>query len=258
MTKQEEDEIILQFFFYAWETYDLMPAITNCHQYVTLDTSDDQIIFIRKVTESLPENPKIAHFYTCSDWLLYKSEIVKSRLAHFFGKSKKLHGRDCEVKRIDAHLASEFLSRNHLHGPLTGKYKYGLFHKKIGLVGVATFAQARNFKKEDQTIVSSEMLALSLALGYSVVGGFQKLLQAHIRDRRPDEIMTYSDLDLGKHNIYRYIGFQSKGITEPKCFTVDEKGNRTYSKKYSEPNSPHTGFEYRNQGFEKWVLTIES
>lgn len=258
MTKQEEDDIILQFFFYAREFHHIIPGITDCHQYVILHTSDDREIFIRRITEQLPENPLKAHFYTCSDWLLYKGEFVKSRLAHFFGKSKKLHGRDCEAKRIDAQIASEFLSKNHLHGPLTGKYKYGLFHKKLGLVGVATFAQARNFSQDTKRIVSSEMLALSFLLGHSVTGGFHKLLQAHIRDRHPNEIMTYSDLDLGRHNIYKKSNFISRGITEPKHFTIDAKGNRIYSNKSSEENTQRIGFEYRNQGFEKWVLLVKS
>jgi len=257
MTKQEEEDIIMRFSSYAREVYDIVPEIRNSPQYVTQNTSDDRVIFIRKITEPLSENPHTAHFYTCSDWLFFKWNIVASRLQHFLGKSKKLHGRDCEVKRIDANTASAFLEETHLHGPLTGKYKYGLYHKKIGLVGVATFAQARNFKKEDRTIVSSEMLALSFALGYSVVGGFKKLLQAHIRDRRPDEIMTYSDLDLGRVNIYRRSGFESRGTTEPKLFSHDDEGNRVFSNKKVSPNALISSGKFQNQGFEKWVLPIQ-
>lgn len=256
MTKQEESGIIVKFLTFAQQAHGLLPGITDCHQYVTLRSSDNRVILIRKITEPLPENPGTADFYTCSDWLLHKSEIVKSRLAHFFGKSKKLHGRDCEVKRIDAHTAAAFLKKTHLYGPLTGKYKYGLFHKKLGLVGVATFAQARNFKKADRTIVSSEMLALSFALGYSVVGGFQKLLQAHIRDRKPDEIMTYSDLDLGRINIYSSSGFESKGQSSPAAFTLDSDGNRIFQRKNVSDKSHSVKEVYRNSGYEKWVLPI--
>jgi hypothetical protein len=258
MTKQEEEDIIMRFFFYAREAYDIMPGIRDCAQYLTLNTSVDRVIFIRKITEPIPENTPKAHFYTCTDWLFYKWNIVASRLQHFLGKSKKLHGRDCEVKRIDANTASAFLEETHLHGPLTGKYKYGLYHKKIGLVGVATFAQARNFKKEDRTIVSSEMLALSFALGYSVVGGFKKLLQAHIRDRRPDEIMTYSDLDLGKFNIYMRTEFESRGTGKPRIFSHDESGNRIYSIQNTSNQALSFNKGYQNQGFEKWVLSIRS
>jgi hypothetical protein len=256
MTKQEEDDIILRFISYTRETFEIKPGITDRNQYVTLNTSDGRGIFIRKITEPLPENPHTAHFYICSDWLFYKWNIVASRLQHFLGKSKKLHGRDCEVKRIDANTAANFLEQTHLHGPLTGKYKYGLFHKKMGLVGVATFAQARNFKKEERTIVSSEMLALSFALGYSVVGGFQKLLQAHIRDRKPDEIMTYSDLDLGRINIYSSSGFESKGQSSPAAFTLAADGNRIFLRKNDSYKSLNAIELYLNSGFEKWVLPI--
>jgi hypothetical protein len=257
MTKQEEEDIIMRFSSYAREVYDIVPEIRNSPQYVTQNTSDDRVIFIRKITEPLSENPHTAHFYTCSDWLFFKWNIVASRLQHFLGKSKKLHGRDCEVKRIDANTAANFLEQTHLHGPLTGKYKYGLFHKKLSLVGVATFAQARNFKKEERTIVSSEMLALSFALGYSVVGGFQKLLQAHIRERRPDEIMTYSDLDLGKVNIYMRTEFESRGTGEPRIFSHDESGNRIYSIQNTSNQALSFNEGYQNQGFEKWVLPIQ-
>lgn len=151
------------------------------------------------------------------------------------------------VQRITKPEAAEFLTRNHRLGDTTCRFRYGLFTKRTTgasetaipegtLVAVATFSNARRWKKEESTISSYEWIRYASIDGIRVTGGMGKLLQAFIEDIHPDDIMTYADLswpDGGE--VYRTLGFKEEA-------TVERNGHKNvkYRLQISESRYSHT------------------
>ena len=62
----------------------------------------------------------------------FKREIVASRLRSLMGLNQKIHGRKCQILRVDKLAASEFLTANHLQGNCNARYHFALvFEKEI-------------------------------------------------------------------------------------------------------------------------------
>jgi len=154
-----------------------------------------------------------------------KNEIVKSRISAALGISQKIPGRLTLVRRIDKATASLFIEKNHLNGDVNSKYRYGLFlparyfrvldadfQANLSadelLVAVATFSRPRIFQREKLPFRSYELVRFASMLNSNVVGGLDKLLHAFIRERKPDDIMTYADLEWSDGSNYEKLGFQ--------------------------------------------------
>lgn len=136
--------------------------------------------------------------------------------------------RNCSVRRIEAPQAKAFLQANHRYGWSRCKYCYGLFVERKGggvrdcsgsegfetgtLVGVATFSNARRWKKgagvscdgnstesgnSAFVIRSYEWVRYASLVGVRIQGGMGKLLKAFIQEVDPDDIMTYAPLPVG-------------------------------------------------------------
>lgn len=65
-----------------------------------------------KTNECEENGIHLIHIYE-DDWQ-DKKEIVQSRLLNLLGKSKKIYGRDCEIREIDNAISKEFIGKNHL------------------------------------------------------------------------------------------------------------------------------------------------
>lgn len=142
-----------------------------------------------------------------SEWVLSR-EIVKSRLANLFGKSRKIYARNCEVECISAKQKSAFLNKNHIQGDCPSSINLGLFYKKE-LVAIATFGKTRF----DKT-VSFELLRFCSILGTTTVGGFSKLL-VNFKKRHSGSIVSYCDNRWSEGNLYSKNGFDFVGISFP-------------------------------------------
>ena len=57
--------------------------------------------------------------------------------------------------------------------------------------------------------------------GVRLSGGMGKLLQAFIEEVKPDDIMTYADLEWSEGKVYEALGFALEGVKSPVMFTVD-------------------------------------
>lgn len=173
-------------------------------------------------------------------------EIVLSRIHALLGKSFRIPGRLTTIARIDKKTADEFLSRNHLQGNVKSKYRYGLylpiryFRVLPGdfkfenpttdlLVAVATFSHVRIFEKNSKPFRSFELIRFANLGDTTVVGGLNKLLSAFERDFKPDDIMTYADLEWSDGASYRKLGFEAISDKPPMSFWVDEGSHSRYT-----------------------------
>ncbi len=105
----------------------------------------------------------------------FKREIVASRLRSLMGLNQKIHGRKCQILRVDKLAASEFLIANHLQGNCNARYHFALVLEKE-IVAIATFSAARMLINRVVPARSFELLRFASKKGFTVVGGLTKIL----------------------------------------------------------------------------------
>ena len=204
-----------------------------------------------------------------------KREMSEGRLLAHLEIFFPIYARNCEVRKIDKAVAGDFLARTHTYGDASCRHRYGLYLKRhtghiaassdssgagtvepSTLVAVATFSNARKWVKGDRTIRSYEWTRYASLPGIRVNGGMGKLLKAFIKDIRPDDIMSYADLEWSEGKVYEYLGFILEGNKEPVDFIIDPS---TWERRaYREPlpaSQPGCRF-FRNFGSAKYRLKL--
>ncbi len=196
---------------------------------------------------------KKSGFTIYEDWWIKNPEIVKSKIISILKLSNRIFARQCTVQKIKKPEADLFLIENHLYGSTNSKIKYGLFYND-NLNGIATFAGQRQFRKGR----SVELLRFCNKSGLSIVGGLDKLLKAYIKDYQPDTIMTYIDLDWGRGDAFKKLGFEAKETKAPMIFFANKQSGERIPEKYF--NSFETVSDYvkvKNNGSIKMVKEIK-
>ena len=163
---------------------------------------------------------QLLHIY---DYQWYqKQDIIKSMLLSKVGRSTKLHGRKCSIKKVKTLDKGMFLDRTHIQGKCNSSINIGLYYDNK-LISIATFGKSRYDKKYEY-----ELLRYSSELNTTVVGGFSKLLKHFIKEYSPKNILTYCDKSTSIGNLYYKAGFQLIGITGPNYFYF--RGINIYSR----------------------------
>ena len=152
-------------------------------------------------------------FVVFEDWWVRKPEIIKSKITSVFGKSKIIYARQCEIRKTDKVSAFKFLNENHIYGSTVSKHQLGLFQNNE-LVAVATFAAQRRFISGK----SAEMLRFCNKNFITVTGGLSKLINAYIKLYKPNDIMTYVDIDWGRGDAFKRLEFNE--ISRKKSIAV--------------------------------------
>ena len=198
-------------------------------------------------------------------WRSQGAMMQKRLLAHL-ETFAQIYARNCEVRKIDKLTAAEFLKANHSYGDAACRYRYGLYLKRHtghnaglvdipagSLVAVATFSNARKWTKGEKTIRSYEWTRYASLPGVRLSGGMGKLLKAFIQDVKPDDIMTYSDLEWSEGGVYEQLGFTLEGQKSPVTFRVGADWERTPVRSETEEG----GCLYlRNFGSNKYRLKL--
>ncbi len=155
-------------------------------------------------------------FVVYEDWWIRKPLVILSKINSIIGQNKRIFARKTRVIRIDKEVADEFLNKHHIYGTTKSKHKYGLFLDKE-LLSVATFSGQRNLDVGR----SSELIRYCTKANITVVGGLDKLLKFYEREMHPDHIMTYIDLDWGRGEAFRKIGFSNAETKEQITYWVN-------------------------------------
>ena len=160
---------------------------------------------------------RLVHVF--SDEWVYKTDIVKSRIAHILGNQPevRLYARKCHVGPVEWRQESAFLEHNHIQGPIHSTWCYGLFASSNDLVAMMSFGPSRF---ENDTI---EMLRYCSRRDGSVVGGAGRLLHAFIHEH-PEicKIVSYADARWSTEDaFYSKLGFSLDAISEPGYYIVD-------------------------------------
>ena len=165
--------------------------------------------------------------------------MMRARLLAHLEVFTPMFARNCEVRKIDKETAAAFLNENHSYGDAACRYRYGLYLKRYTgkrgdsgiipgtLVAVATFSNARKWRKGDKTIRSYEWTRYASLPGVRINGGMGKVLKAFIKDVQPDDIMSYADLEWSEGAVYERLGFRLEGQKDPVAFEVDGSWRRS-------------------------------
>lgn len=148
--------------------------------------------------------------------------MYRSRLLSHLGEFRSIFARKCRAVRTDKATANAFLMKNHNYGAANCRHCYGLAEASSGrIVAAATFSNARRWRKEGREIRSYEWVRYASETGTRIPGGMGKLLSAFIGDVRPDDIMSYADLEWSDGAVYRRLGFSEEGSKAPVLFCID-------------------------------------
>lgn len=187
------------------------------------------------ITESLGERPIII---TQDRWERQR-KMMKARLLAHLGIFTPAYARNCEVRRIGKEEAADFLARSHSYGDAACRYRYGMFLKRHTghlasitdgtgsllipgtLVAVAEFSNARKWTKGGKEIKSYEWTRYASLPGIRVCGGMGKMLRTFMQDVKPDDIMSYADIEWSDGNVYESLGFTKESTKDPVFFTID-------------------------------------
>ncbi len=186
-----------------------------------------------------------------------QNEMMKSRLLAHLEMFTPVFARNCKVRKIDKDEASGFLEGSHSYGDAACRYRYGMFLKKSPetLVAVATFSNARKWQKGDKVIRSYEWTRYASLPEVRVIGGMGKLLKTFIRDVRPDDVMSYADLEWSEGRVYEQLGFVLEGRKDSVLFEVDGQWCRRPVGK-AESMQHGSSLYLRNFGSNKYRLKL--
>lgn len=229
---------------------------------------EDAISSIDRITEKTGCRPLLV----IQDRWNSQKAMTRSRLLAHLEQFIQIYARNCEIRKIDKYTAAEFLKHNHSYGDAACRYRYGLYLKRHTghnagltaisagtLVAVATFSNARKWIKGDKVVRSYEWTRYASLPQVRLSGGMGKLLQAFIDDVKPDDIMTYADLEWSEGKVYEALGFTLEGHKAPVTFAIDTSDwSRTALRMNEDKTAPfQTDIRYYvNFGSNKYRLKL--
>ena len=160
-----------------------------------------------------------------NDWIC-KQDLITDMLKIKLGMYEhKVMARKCTVKEISAKDYAGFVNRYHLQGNVPSSYKFGLFYDNelISVMGFGRLRKSLGSKHKDGVY---ELYRYCVKSGYIVSGGASKLFShaiTHIPDAK--EIITYAKRDWSDGNLYKSLGFEFIGYTDPGYFWTNNKGD---------------------------------
>jgi len=229
------------------------------------ETSAEEAIRKNLVIRDIAAKMKMHPAIIAEDRWRSGKETISARILAHNGIFDSVFARNCEVRRINKEEGRIFLDKCHSYGDASCKYRYGLFVSRLNgktasrlregtMVGAAEFSKARRWEKGGKMISSYEWVRYASLPQTRIVGGMGKILKAFIDDVRPDDIMTYADLEWSEGNSYGELGFRKEGIREALTFRIDP---RTWERCPAKAGEEEKGYlYYRNFGSAKYRLAF--
>ena len=199
--------------------------------------------------------------------------MMESRLLAHLEIFSQAYARNCEVRRIEKGEAAEFLTFCHSYGYASCRYHYGLFLKRHTghiaaereaegarcekldrLIAVATFSNGRKWIKDGKEIRSYEWTRYASLPDMRISGGMGKMLRKFINDVKPDDIMSYADLEWSEGGVYETLGFVLEDTKGPVMFRIGKDWKRTAVKPGMSADEENLYF--RNFGSNKYRLKL--
>lgn len=203
------------------DTYPLVVHLVDLKSSLSYVAED----FIRLQEAHQEEGIYLVHLW--EDVWHTRAAQVMARISSILGLNKKIHGRQCTIVAITQREANVFLDQHHLQYGVKAKYRFGLM-KSGQLVAVALFSGGRPMPRISASYLSYELVRFASISGYTVSGGFTKLLRHFSLSYHPDDIMSYADRDWSLGNAYARSGFNLIEVTAAIPMWVDPVNSTRY------------------------------
>lgn len=156
---------------------------------------------------NLSENLGIKLIQIWEDWMLNKSEIIRSILLNKLGLcNNTIYARKCIIEQIKC---PQFIEDNHIQGNCPCGVSYVLIYNGE-VVSAMTFGKRKGivnkYGKEEW-----ELLRFCNKINTRIVGGASKLLSRFIKDYQPHSIVSFASRDISDGNLYKTLGFHQEG-----------------------------------------------
>ena len=147
-------------------------------------------------------------------WATRSTQVI-GRVKSLLGLNKRIHARKTRVMAISQDQAAVFLEVNHIQASARSKYRFALTAGEE-MVAVACFSGLRLMKHSRPAgYRSAEVIRFASLSGFTVTGGFSKLLKHFIAQLAPNDIMSYADRDWSNGRVYEQAGFEQVSVTPP-------------------------------------------
>ena len=182
------------------------------------DVYKDKNYHLNKTINCNKKNIDLLHVFE-DEWL-EKSDIVKSIIKNRLGVwDKKIYARSCKVGIVTKEDEKLFLNTNHIQGFVGSNISYGLYYNEE-LVSIMTFGKLRKSLGYDSKDGCYEMLRFCNKLNHNIIGGASKLFKHFIKNKKPKQVISYSDNRYFNGSLYDKLGFEFVGDTKPNYFYV--------------------------------------
>lgn len=236
----------------------ILPAETDAGSFVE---AEEKYLKRQEAKKMLSAGNEDADIITVAeDRWRSRSCIYGPRLLSHLGIFRPVYARNCEARRTDRKTAGLFLSENHSYGMSVCRYCYALYEKGNTMPsGAATFSNARKWIKDGQEIRSYEWVRYASSPGTRILGGMGKVLARFIEDIRPDDIMSYADMEWSDGKVYTKLGFIEDGAKAPVLFEIspEDWSRKAVRQRPSAPEAGNPGKLYfMNDGSRKYRLKL--
>lgn len=143
------------------------------------------------------------------EWIREKYKIKYFLQSTFGIFEKKIFARKCEIRELTSEIYKSFCEENHLQGYSPASVEIGLFFEGQ-LVQIMSFGKPRFNSK-----VEWELIRECSKLGYSIIGGKEKLLKYFERKYNPKNILSYCEKDKFSGKSYYRNGFMLINESKP-------------------------------------------
>ena len=122
-------------------------------------------------------------------WATRTAQVI-GRVKSLLGLNKRVHARKTKIMAISQAQAAAFLEVNHIQSSASSKHRFALLADGE-MVAVACFSGLRLMKHNKPVgYRSAEVIRFASLSGFTVTGGFSKLLKHFIAQLAPDDIMS--------------------------------------------------------------------
>ncbi len=187
-------------------------------------------------------------------WLTQKTKVI-SRIKSMLGVTTRIHGRKTKIVSLTQPQAAAFMDENHLQLAVRSKYKYGLMLDGE-IVAAACFSGLRKMNEKGPDYRSAEVIRFANKNGYTVIGGFTKLIKHYIALHNPTDIMSYADRDWSLGAAYERAGFKVAAITPPAVIMLDKHSLARVFAHRADQNNKAGYIPIYNTGNLKFILDL--
>ena len=189
------------------------------------------------------------------EWEIFNDkEKIKNFIKNIIIKKVKLGARKLHIKEVSIKEQREFLNDNHLQGYVPCTLALGLY-KDNELLQIMTL------RAKDKKNKIYEIGRLATKVGYSVIGGAERLFKHLLLLIDYTEIISYNNMDKFTGEVYERLGLTFENITIPYGWIR----NNVYLPRYATQKSKliRQGYDeskseseiMRSEGFSKIYLT---